>query len=450
MLIVRSNSQLALCVIIACESFHDEYLISLRCVCSLISLQHSLGQFAFTMACECTGCSVPGCCGSMLQACGWPVGKKKRAAMRCHWCPPPNEEDVSKGCGLPCVAEMFVAADPVQKPFREEPFPEKPLNKPLFLWHDGSFHAMPSTVPGFSIPKVRHVSGPCWQAELGNIKEHITALQTKSAPYGWSLCYWSHEAMDAEMRDCGDDALQEAYFAINPAYKAARSDLFRPWVLHKHGGMWLDLRGAPACDDKGVGLEGVTQHFNGLPPPILLCYGGQHKEKFNGEHGEMINGFMMSAPGVSVWKSVWKHTAEMVRTYPERWRSCRKPGQSEEVVDDSLAHFTVPTGMTGREGVLCLGPLSMTKVMYKYLEQRGALNECMPKSFQNFWCWNSLTPKKKSWAQMQRHLFYRKAEDAAKHTHYSQLTTPIVLLSEEVRRMQHDRVVVRVICRVEF
>ena len=51
------------------------------------------------------------------------------------------------------------------------------------------------------------------------------------------------EAMDAEMCGCGDQALRDAYFAINPAYKAARSDLFRPWVLYKFGGMSLDLRG---------------------------------------------------------------------------------------------------------------------------------------------------------------------------------------------------------------
>ena len=41
----------------------------------------SPGQRASAMACECTGCSVPGC----------PLCKKKRAAMGCHWCPPAGE-----------------------------------------------------------------------------------------------------------------------------------------------------------------------------------------------------------------------------------------------------------------------------------------------------------------------------------------------------------------------
>ena len=46
-----------------------------------LSFYGSPGQRASAMACECTGCSVPGC----------PLCKKKRAAMGCHWCPPAGE-----------------------------------------------------------------------------------------------------------------------------------------------------------------------------------------------------------------------------------------------------------------------------------------------------------------------------------------------------------------------
>ena len=86
--------------------------------------------------------------------------------------------------------------------------------------------------------------------------------------------------------------------------------------------------------------------------------------------------------------------------------------------------------MTGREGVLCLGPLAMTKVVHEYLEQRDVLHECMPKSFRQFWSWNSLTTSQKSWEKAQGRLFYRRAEDAAKHFHYSQLTAPVVTLQD--------------------
>ena len=229
-------------------------------------------------------------------------------------------------------------------------------------------------------------------------------------------------------RSCGKEDMQEAYFAIDPVYKAARSDVFRPWVLFEHGGMWLDLRCAPARDNEGIGLEGVNQHFRGRPPPLVFCYGGRHREKFANQHGEIISGFMMSAPGLAVWMAVWKHIAEMVKTYPERWRRCQQLGGPKEVVDDTLTHFTAPVGMTRREGVLCLGPLAMTQVMYKYLKQRGILGECVPKACQDFWSWNSLTPCQNSWAKTQARLFYRNAGDVARHTHYSKLKTPIVIL----------------------
>ena len=77
--------------------------------------------------------------------------------------------------------------------------------------------------------------------------------------------------MDAEMDACRDAALREAYFAIDEEYMVARSDLFRTWVLFAYGGMWLDLRGMPANDPEGIGLETVPRHVQGPLPPLLFC-----------------------------------------------------------------------------------------------------------------------------------------------------------------------------------
>ena len=364
------------------------------------------------MACECKGCSVAGCGGSASGSCGWPLGKKKRAIRRCHWCT--AEEDEQTGGEHVTV--------PIESPCC-------PLREPLYLWADRSPRTMPSTVRPYEIPKVRHVSGPCWRSQLGGIKDHVQALQEKSAAHGWSLCYWSHEAMDAEMDGCTDAALRKAYFSIDPAYMVARSDLFRPWVLYTYGGMWLDLRGTPALDEEGIGLEAVPRHFNGVPPPLLFCNGGQHKEKLGGLHGEIMNGFMMSAPGLSIWRDVWNRAVDMISSYPGRWRRCEKPGQ--QTIDDTLIFFDVPVAMTGREGVLCMGPLSMTKVIYEYLD-RHVVEECIPATFRNFWNWSALTSKRKSWANVQARLFYRDNEKAAAHRHYSKLTTPIVFIGDDL------------------
>ena len=173
------------------------------------------------MSCECRGCTVPGCKATATNICGWPLGKKKKDAKRCHWCPPaqtpwPDAFHVEK-------REPFALVSTVAQEARQE----APQKAPLYLWLEASTPVLlPSTVSGFQIPKLRHVSGPCWRTELGEIKTLIQELHEKSAPFGWSLCYWSHEAMDVEISSCGCDKLRNAYFAIDPCYMAARADLF--------------------------------------------------------------------------------------------------------------------------------------------------------------------------------------------------------------------------------
>ena len=453
---------------------------------SFLACDKILGIMA---TCKCTGCPVPGCHGSLGRLCGWNVGRKKRGLKLCFWCVPlPEQETASAplsevqrpdlplearesreglatckctgcpvlGCrgspGRPCgwnvgrqkrALELcfwcvtFPQHETPSAPFSDIPRPDplleaggscEGLARPLWLWCSDGVSWMASTNAGFRIPRVRHATGPCWVTQLGDIKNHIAALQETSARWNWSLCYWSHEAMDAEIAGCGVEVVRASYFAIDPAYRAARADVFRLWVLYRHGGLWLDLRGALARDSQGLGLEAVVRHFDGTPPPLLLCYGGQHREKFGGRHGEIINGFLMSAPHLEIWKRALERTADMVGTYPARWRRCRKSGQATIVVDDSLQYFPVPVAMTGREGVLSLGPFSMTQVVYPYLEQRGIIDVCMPKSFRDFWRWNKLSPKNSTWAKAQGRCFYHASEHAQGHRHYSLLNTPIVSL----------------------
>ena len=70
------------------------------------------------------------------------------------------------------------------------------------------------------------------------------------------------------MQRCPYVHLREAYFAIDPQYYVARSDLFRPYLLHEYGGLWLDLRGCPSVDMEMIGLEQIFRKFH-FPPPRL-------------------------------------------------------------------------------------------------------------------------------------------------------------------------------------
>ena len=69
------------------------------------------------------------------------------------------------------------------------PAPGVVITDPLWLWHDGALKLVQTSVPNWVIPKVRHVSGPCWYTALGSIKNHVASLQNTSARYGWTLCY---------------------------------------------------------------------------------------------------------------------------------------------------------------------------------------------------------------------------------------------------------------------
>ena len=106
-------------------------------------------------------------------------------------------------------------------------------------------------------------------------------------------------------------------------------------------------------------------------------------------YGEIMNGFMMSTAQHPVWPQVWALVVKMISSYPDRWQTGAASG-AVNVMDNTLTYFSTPVAMSGQEGVLCMGPLAMTKVVYKYLRAQDALDTCVPKSFMHFWKWNSL------------------------------------------------------------
>ena len=266
-------------------------------------------------------------------------------------------------------------------------------HEPLTLFQqEGPNRYMDTTEDGMQIPKMRHVSGPCWEAELGEIKEFLTELHIKSQKHGWRLVYWSHEAMDTTMNSCSVMILRDAYFKINAEYRAARADLFRLYVLFLHGGVWLDLRGTPRDDPENIGLETIPRFFQNKPPPLLFQNGGQHKHLFNNECGEIMNGFIMSIPSHPIFPTVCLLMIKMIDDYPRRWQigvSMRQllssGGTSAGVRDHSKKHYTEDCDMFGREGVLCLGALAMSKGIHNFFTDNSALAKSVPKNFENFW-----------------------------------------------------------------
>ena len=211
----------------------------------------------------------------------------------------------------------------------------------------------------------------------------------------------------------------------------ARSNVCRTWILYKYGGMWLDLQGTPSKDPHGIGLETVPRFFNGPLPPLLFQYGGDWKKELNlkkKKYGEIMNGFMMSRDHHPVWRDVLSLQVKMLRSYPQRWQQGVQKTRENKLqkFEKEATFFSRPMSMVGREGVLCMGPLAMTKIVYKHLSKEHALETCVPKDFNGFWNWSSHKTRKRTYKRRQAELLYWDSEKQAAHTHYSDKTTPIV------------------------
>ena len=155
-------------------------------------------------------------------------------------------------------------------------------------------------------------------------------------------------------------------------------------------------------------------------------HGGQHREKFGNEYGEIINGFLMSAPGKDLWVEVLTLICDMLETYPQRWREAVGSDGTQCALDKSHRYYTADVSLVGREGVLCLGPLAMTKVVFPFLKARALVETCLPKKFRHFFSFDTKTLKKGAWEKTQGALIWRDPARATAHIHYSNLTGPIV------------------------
>ena len=119
-----------------------------------------------------------------------------------------------------------------------------------------------------------------------------------------------------------------------------------------------------------------------------------------------MNGFLMSIPSHEIWPKVWQLVIQMIVSYPSRWRESASTHLKGK--DVSKRYYPTNCDLVGREGVLCLGPLAMSQVVYPFLQQNNAIRKCLPKSFRGFWQLNAL----KHYAKNQGQLFLRSTESS--------------------------------------
>jgi mannosyltransferase OCH1-like enzyme len=194
-------------------------------------------------------------------------------------------------------------------------------------------------------------------------------------------------------RVCGDDsAVLRAYMSLNPAYGAAKADLFRYVLMYEHGGVYLDVKSSTT-----VPLRRVIRESDEY----------------------LLSSWCEGECGKSQWDS-------LVRTgvgeYQQWWIACvpRHPflrAVIDACVDGIEAYrFDASDAWTfGKLGVLRLtGPIAYTRAIHPLLKQHG----------------HRLATNSFNGAMLYSYTL-RRGNSAPKHedvetAHYSRLTTPIV------------------------
>ncbi len=157
------------------------------------------------------------------------------------------------------------------------------------------------------IPKIVHQT---WKGPASTIPEHWRAShQGWKSLEGWTYMFWTDRDIDQLIKQH-----YPWFLAKFRAYKYGiqRADAFRYFVLHHHGGLYVDLDIAPKPNFAGF-YEMVKDY------EVVIS-----RNKEGNDHGtqNMTNSFMMSIPKSGFWPIVWDLLRDPYRK--SKWKRLTK------------------------------------------------------------------------------------------------------------------------------
>lgn len=99
---------------------------------------------------------------------------------------------------------------------------------------------LPFVPTGFEIPKLIHQTFPNRNELPGEILDNIERIKAMNP--GWEYRLYDDEDIVRFIKDNYDARILSCYLRINPAYGAARADLFRYLCIYKYGGVYIDIK----------------------------------------------------------------------------------------------------------------------------------------------------------------------------------------------------------------
>jgi len=170
---------------------------------------------------------------------------------------------------------------------------------------------------GSHIPRVIHQTFKPrpWPDGFERYDQNMAAIQRMNP--GWEHRFYDYDDRRAFIaREYGADILRR-YDAIDPAYGAARADLFRYLLLYKEGGVYLDMKSSTARPLDEVLLP--TDRFllsNWRNERVDHYPGwGLHRELAHLPFGEFQQWFIISAPGHPFLRAVIQRVLRNLDSY---------------------------------------------------------------------------------------------------------------------------------------
>lgn len=161
---------------------------------------------------------------------------------------------------------------------------------------------LPDVAPGSVIAKIIHQTFPTRQLP-DEIEENVTQLKAMN-PH-WEYRFYEDRDISDFIRQNYNDKVLGYYNRINPAYGAARADLFRYLVIYKCGGVYIDIKSAATLP-----LDSVLKESDCF---ILSHWQNKKGEEYEGfgfhwdlevPDGEFQQWHVISAPGHPFLKAV--------------------------------------------------------------------------------------------------------------------------------------------------
>lgn len=177
---------------------------------------------------------------------------------------------------------------------------------------------LPQVALSPSLPRLIHQTMASRARITPPIAENIAAL-TRANP-DWTHCFYDNEACDAFIEEHYGPSVHALYARINPAYGAARADLFRYLLVYRLGGAYLDIKSSftrPISEGLRDDDMFIAAYWDNDPEAVRRTF-GKHRELWRYGGNEIQQWHVIARAGHPFLRHAIARVLANIETYSER------------------------------------------------------------------------------------------------------------------------------------